>query len=81
MISKLKNRGNKILDISPILLKENIILFGNHFRILYKLSLEKITFPDILKIAQITPACKSGQIDLLDNYRLIPSLPVFSEIF
>ena len=30
VISKLKNRENKILDISPILLKENIILFGNH---------------------------------------------------
>ena len=81
VISKLKNRGNKILDISPIHLKENIILFGNHFKILYNLSLEKITFPDILKIAWITPAYKSGQIDLVDNYRPISLLPAFSKIF
>ena len=81
VISKLKNGGNKILDISPILLKENIILFGNHFKILYNLSLEKITFPDILKVARITPAYKSGQSDLVDNYRPISSLPVFSQVF
>ena len=81
VISRLKNRGNKILDISPALLKENIILFVKHFKILYNLSLDKITFPDILKIARISPAYKSGQTELVDNYRPISSLPVFSKIF
>ena len=80
VISKLKNRRYEILDIFPILLKENIILFGNHFKIFYNLALEKITFPDLLNIARITPAYKSGQIDLVDNYRPISSLPVFSKI-
>ena len=83
VISKLKNRGSKILDIFPVLLKENIILFlfTNHFKILYNFSLEKVSFPDILKIARVCPAYKSGQSDLIDNYRPISSLPVFSKIF
>ena len=37
--------------------------------------------PSILKIPRICPAYKSGQSDLIDNYRPISSLPVFSKIF
>ena len=81
VISRVKNRSSKILDIFSVLLKENIILFANHFKILYNLSLEKVSFPDILKIARVCPVYKSGQSDLIDNYRPISSLPVFSKIF
>ena len=81
VIRGLRNRGNKILDIFPIILKENVILFGNHFKVLYNLSLNKATFPGILKIARISPAYKSGLPELVDNYRPISSLPVFSKIF
>ena len=35
----------------------------------------------ILKIARVCPAYKSGQSDMIDNYRAISSLPVFSKIF
>ena len=49
--------------------------------VLYNISLLKTVFPDILKIARIYPAHKSGQTDIIDNYRPISSLPVFSEIF
>ena len=49
--------------------------------ILCNLSLEKVSFPDILKIARICPAYKSGQSDLIDNYRPISSIPVFSKVF
>ena len=63
-----------------MLLKENIS-FANHFKILCNLSLEKVSFPDILKIAQICPAYKAGQSDLIYNSRPISSLPVFSKIF
>ena len=81
VINRLKNRGSKILDIFPVFLKENIMIFANHFKILYNLSLEKVSFPDILKIARVCPAYKSGQSDLIENYRPISSLPVFSKIF
>ena len=81
VIKGLKNKGSKILDICPLILKENLILFSNHFMVLYNISLVKAVFPDLLKIARINPAHKSGPLDVIDNYRPISSLPVFSKIF
>ena len=49
--------------------------------VLYNISLVKAVFPDILKIARINPAHKSGPLDVIDNYRPISSLPLFSKIF
>ena len=81
IIKSMKNKGSKVLDIHPLILKDNLILFGTHFMILYNISLVKSVFPDILKIARINPAHKSGPTDVIDNYRPISSLPVFSKIF
>ena len=49
--------------------------------VLYNISLVKAVFPNILTIARVCPAYKSGQTDQIDNYRPISSLPVFSKIF
>ena len=38
-------------------------------------------FPNALKIARVIPAHKSGLIDIMDNFRPISALPVFSKIF
>ena len=81
IIKNLSNKGSKLLDIHPLILKENIILFGNHFMVLYNISLEKVVFPDLLKIARVSPVHKSGEPDVIDNYRPISSLPQFSKIF
>ena len=81
VIKKLKNKGSKIFDIHPTIVKENMVLFGNHFTTLYNLSLVKCVFPNILKIARVSPGHKSGKQDLIDNYRPISSLPIFSKIF
>ena len=81
IIKSLKNKGNKILDIHPSILKENVNLFGEHFVVLYNLSVLKAAFPMLLKIARVCPAYKSGMVDQIDNYRPISSLPVFSKIF
>ena len=81
VIKKLKNKGNKILDFHPTIIKENIYLFGNHFSVLYNLSLVKCIFPNILKIARVSPVHKSGKPEVIDNYRPISSLPIFSKIF
>ena len=45
-----------------------------------KISLKTGCFPEKLKIAKITPLFKSGETDLLNNYRPISILPVFSKI-
>ena len=47
---------------------------------IFKLSLKTECFTEKLKIAKITPLFKSGETDLLNNYRLISVLPVFSKI-
>ena len=80
-IKNMKNKGSKILDIYPSLLKENIILFGNHFMVLYNISLVKVVFPNLLKIARVSPVYKSGDSNIIDNFRPISSLPLFSKIF
>ena len=77
----MKNIDSKILDIYPSLFKENIILFRNHFMVLYNISLVKVVFPNLLKIARVSPVYKSGDSNIIDNFRPISSLPLFSKIF
>ena len=81
VIKRLRNKGSKILDIHPSVIKENVLVFSSHFSMLYNLSLVKCTFPNLLKIARVSPGFKSGKPDVIDNYRPISSLPVFSKIF
>ena len=81
LISGLKNRGNRIIDIHPLLIKENKLIFSGHISVLYNLSLEICVFPDPLKVARVTPSHKSGDSDNMDNYRPISSLPVLSKLF
>ena len=81
VIRSLKNRGSKIFDIHPSVLKENLDIFSVHFVQLFNLSLELEGFADGLKIARVNPVHKSGPKDIIDNYRPISVLPLFSKIF
>ena len=83
LIRKLKNKGNVIFDINPLLLKDNIYIyiFSEHILILYNLSIEICIFPNPLKIARVTPVFKSRELDNVDNYRPISSLPVLLKLF
>ena len=81
VIMSIKNRGSKLFDIHPSILEENIDIFSIHFVQLYNLSLELEVFADSLKIARVNPGHKSGPSDIVDNYRPISVLPIFSKIF
>ena len=81
VIKSLKNRGSKIFDIHPSILKENFDIFSIHFVQLYNASLELEGFPDTLKVARVNPGHKSGPPDKVDNYRPISVLPLFSKVF
>ena len=81
VIKRLKNKGNVILDLSVQSLKNNARLLSPHIMIIYNLSIEKHCFPKRLKVARILPGYKSGSKDIIDNYRPISNLPVFSKVF
>ena len=81
IIINLGNKGSKLLDIHPSILKENLVIFVVHFVILYNFSLIEEVFPDAMKIARVNPAYKSGPSDKIDNYRPISALPIFSKVF
>ena len=80
VIRGLKNKGNKLFDIHPSIIKDNIDFFGTHLTELYNMSLIESLFPDQSKIGRITPVHKSGPTDILDNYRPISVLPVCSKV-
>ena len=81
VIRSLKNHGNKLLDIHPTIVKENVNLFSHHFSELYNLSLLESEFPNKAKTGRVNPIYKSGGMDNIDNYRPISVLPIFSKIF
>ena len=81
IMNGLKNKGNKLLDIHPTIVKGNVNVFGCHLAQLYNFSLNESVFPDKMKIGRVTPAHKSGPSDIMDNYRPITVLPLFSKVF
>ena len=81
IIMSLKNKGSKIHDIHPIVIKENKDIFSSHITICYNKSLAESIYPDVLKIGRITPVYKSGPEDQVDNYRPISALPSISKIY
>ena len=81
IIRQLKNKGSKLLDLHPLILKENIELFSYLVMIFYNFSLQVCIFPELLKIARVAPVFKSSDPENIDNYRPISSLPVLSKLF
>ena len=81
VIMNLKNKGSKLYDIHPTVIKENKDIFSNHLSACYNESLSEHSYPDMLKIGRITPSYKSGSEDQIDNYRPISALPTISKIY
>ena len=80
VIESLKNKGSKLHDMPPLLIKENKDIFSNHITICYNSSLNESIYPGILKIGSVSPVYKSGPEEQIDNYRPISSLSSFSKI-
>ena len=81
VIKSLKNSSNGLQDISVRTLKNNSHIFSVHVMFLYNHSVEKVTYPKLLKIARVVPGHKAGQRDIIDNYRPFSNLPVLSKVF
>ena len=67
IIKSLKNNNSGFHDISIKSLKNNDHEFSVHIACMYKIMLEKMTNPNILKVAQVVPGHKSGQKGIIDN--------------
>ena len=47
----------------------------------YNIFMQKAIFPNMLKVAQVTPIYKKGDSQLLENYRPVSMLPIFGKLF
>ena len=73
--------SNKSNDISSKLLKVLCNSFCPILTYLFNSCMLTGTFPDELKITRVIPLFKSGNRNLMSNYRLISILPTLSKIF
>ena len=68
-------------DISINLLKYSIEFIAEPLSKIINCSFDTGIFPDKLKIAKVCPIFKSGDKDIISNYRPISILPSFSKFF
>ena len=81
VIAKLKPKQSSGVDnISNVLLKKLASVIKLPLCNIINKSLQSGVFPDLMKLALVTPLHKGGESRLPDNYRPISLLPVFSKI-
>ena len=74
-------KATQYSDLPVKILKENSDIFGEYICDFFNECVDKVTFPSILKHANITPVFKKGYKGSNDNYRPVSILPVISKIF
>lgn len=81
LIKKLNNTSSTGFDDMPLrVVRHSGVLIVPILTHLVNLSFETGQFPDYLKMALIRPIHKKGDVQLLENYRPISILSVFSKI-
>ena len=79
--TKLKNKKTNINNISYECVSKCSDVLSVPLSKLFNLSIQNGIYPDILKLAVVTPVYKAGNSNDLNNYRPISSLPIFNKIF
>ena len=67
-------------EINYGIVKQNFNSLLAPLKYIFNLSLKSGTFPEKMKIAQVTPVFKSGNTSLMTNYQPISALPCFSKM-
>ena len=80
LISSLKNTKSGLNSIPVKILKQFKSEISKPLSLLINLSLSKSVFPNVLKIARVTPIFKKGNDTDPSNYRPISCLPIFSKL-
>ena len=74
---KLKlNKSPVIDDVSFNVIEKCFGVLCQPFIYLFQLYLEKVVFPDDLKITKVTPICKAGDSSDVSNFKPISVLPL-----
>ena len=73
--------SSKASDIPITLLKRCSNFLSPVLAVFYNKFMYSGIFPDILKTGIVSPVYKKGNPQLLDNYRPISTLPIFSKLF
>ena len=81
IIKKLKESSAGYDEIQAKVVKASLLYLIEPLKNLINLSLSEGIFPNELKIAKVIPIYKSGDPMLVQNYRPISILPLFSKIF
>ena len=68
-------------DIPILLIKKSSAIISPLLAYHFNKFMQAGVFPDQLKTGSITPVYKSGEKELLKNYRPISTLPLFGKIF
>ena len=80
LIQQLKRSSSGWDSISTDIVKATYETFITPLTHLLNLSIEKGVFPIELKIAKVIPIFKSGDTKVINNYRPVSVLPVFSKL-
>ena len=67
--------------IPVVILKENINLISNVLHLIFNKSIECCSFPNKLKLADISPVFKTGDKNEKSKYRPVSILPAISKIY
>ena len=82
IVSGLKNTASGGHYNIPVRVVRKIVhLISEHLSAIFNVCIDKGYFPKCLKIAQVSPIFKSGDITKPNNFRPISVLPIFSKIF
>ena len=81
IINNLKNTNTGLNSIPVKIFKQLTPLLVPTICMIINISFSKGIFPDVLKIARITPVFKKGDRQACGNYRPIASLPFLSKIY
>ena len=81
IVMQLKPKTSSGLDgISNWLLKKIVNVLKGPLCVIFNKSLSSCVFPDLMKVAKVIPLHKTGETNVLDNYRPISLLPVISKV-
>ena len=74
-------QNGKSSDIPIRVIKKSSHIIANPLAKILNTQMSLGSFPEELKVGKVTPVYKKGNIDLLENYRPISTLPIFGKIF